>query len=81
MCSTVIHPDTRKYNQALEPGDRKICDLVAKEIDRGPPEAENKLWHAHPAWFLDGNPVVGYGKSKTCVRLLSGAVSPSRRDG
>jgi len=34
------------------------------------PEAENKIWHRHPVWFLDGNPVVGYHKLKYCVRLL-----------
>ena len=28
------------------------------------------MWHAHPVWFLDGNPVVGYSKLKDCVRLL-----------
>lgn len=66
----MIHADTKKYNKALEAGDRKICDLLAKEIDRGLPEAENKVWHAHPVWFLDGNPVVGYSKLKNCVRLL-----------
>lgn len=66
----MIHADTNKYNQALEPGDRKICDLLAKEIDRCLPAAESKVWHAHPVWFLDGNPVVGYSKLKDCVRLL-----------
>jgi Domain of unknown function (DU1801) len=35
------------------------------------PEAENKIWHAHPVWFLDGNPVVGYSKMKSgAIRLL-----------
>jgi hypothetical protein len=33
-------------------------------------EAENKIWHAHPVWFLDGNPIVGYHKLKDCIRLL-----------
>ncbi len=65
-----MHPDTAKYNQALAPAHREICELLAKEIDRGLSEAENKIWHAHPVWFLDGNPVVGYGKLKDCVRLL-----------
>lgn len=64
------HPDTRKYNQALEPTDRKICNLLASEIDRGLSEAENKIWHGHPVWFLDGNPIVGYSKLKNYVRLL-----------
>jgi len=66
----VVHPDTESYNDAQEPGDRAICRLLAEQIDRGLPEAENKVWHAHPVWFLDGNPIVGYSKLKGCVRLL-----------
>jgi len=59
-----------QYNNALPPGEREICDLLAEEIDRALPEAESKVWHAHPVWFLDGNPVVGYSKLKGCIRLL-----------
>jgi hypothetical protein len=62
--------ETKRYNDALAPGDRAICRLLAARIDRELPEAENKIWHAHPVWFLDGNPVVGYSKLKDCVRLL-----------
>lgn len=65
-----MHPDTAKYNNAVPTPDRDICNLLAREIDRGLSEAENKLWHAHPVWFLDGNPVVGYSKMKEGVRLL-----------
>ena len=65
-----MHPDTAKYNKALAPADRKIANLLAKEIDKNLPEAENKIWHAHPVWFLEGNPIVGYSKLKDCVRLL-----------
>lgn len=65
-----MHPDTRKYNQAQTPSDRAICELLAKQIDEKLPEAENKIWHAHPVWFLDGNPIVGYSKLKSCIRLL-----------
>ena len=65
-----MHADTTKYNQALEPTDRKICQLLAREIDKALPEAENKVWHGHPVWFLEGNPIVGYSKLKDCVRLL-----------
>lgn len=67
---TEMHADTRNYNKSQEPEDRKICDLLARTIDQELPEAENKVWHAHPVWFLDGNPVVGYSKLKNCVRLL-----------
>ena len=65
-----MHPDATKYNEAQAPEDREICELLAREIDRNLPEAENKIWHAHPVWFLDGNPIVGYSKLKSCVRLL-----------
>lgn len=61
---------TVEYNKAQEPDDRQICDLLAREIDKHLPEAENKIWHAHPVWFLEGNPVVGYSKLKGCIRLL-----------
>lgn len=65
-----MHADTRKYNKSQEKEDRAICDLLARTIDAGLPEAENKIWHAHPVWFLEGNPIVGYSKLKNCVRLL-----------
>lgn len=65
-----MHSDTRKYNGAQAPVDRAICKRLAEELDRGLPDAENKVWHAHPVWFLDGNPIVGYSTLKGCVRLL-----------
>ena len=65
-----MHADTKRYNEAQAPVARSICDLLAEQIDRHLPEAENKIWHAHPVWFLDGNPIVGYSKLKHCVRLL-----------
>jgi len=65
-----MHSDTKKYNAAQAPLDRAICQLLAEQIDRNLPEADNKIWHAHPVWFLDGNPIVGYSKLKNCVRLL-----------
>jgi hypothetical protein len=65
-----MQPDTVKYNYAQSPGDKQICELLAREIDLALPDAENKIWHAHPVWFLEGNPVVGYSKLKGGVRLL-----------
>jgi hypothetical protein len=65
-----MHPDTKEYNDAQAPGDRAICKRLARQIDLHLPEAQNKVWHAHPVWFLDGNPIVGYSKLKNCVRLL-----------
>ena len=65
-----MHPDTQAYNDAQSPDEKAICDLLADEIERTLPGAENKVWHGHPVWFLDGNPVVGYSKQKACIRLL-----------
>ncbi len=58
------------YNAAQSAGDKRICDLLAKTIDRHLPGAERKIWHRHPVWFLEGNPIVGYSKLKDCIRLL-----------
>lgn len=65
-----MHPDTATYNEAQPAAGRAICDFLAEQIDHALPEAENKIWHRHPVWFLDGNPVVGYSKLKDCIRLL-----------
>ncbi|CAN5634898.1 hypothetical protein BH11BAC1_BH11BAC1_12520 [soil metagenome] len=61
---------TKAYNNALSKADKEICNLIANEIDACLPKAENKIWHAHPVWFLEGNPIVGYSKLKDSVRLL-----------
>lgn len=62
--------DIRAYNDAQDGDERSICELLYGEIDRHLPEAESKIWHGSPVWFLDGNPVVGYDVLKDCVRLL-----------
>lgn len=59
-----------QYNNALGVEDKAISDLLAKEITGQLPEAENKIWHAHPVWFLDGNPIVGYSRQKQGLRLM-----------
>jgi len=66
----MINPDIQAYNDRQAEECKLICDLLANEICQGLPDAENKIWHAHPVWFLEGNPVVGYSKLKHCVRLL-----------
>lgn len=65
-----MNKDIEAYNKSQSPGDEAICSLLSKEINRHLPDAENKIWHRHPVWFLDGNPVVGYSKLKDCIRLL-----------
>ena len=70
-----IHKDVVKYNAAQTAGDKKICGALAKAINQNLSKAgaEHKIWHRHPVWFIDGNPIVGYHHLKgppPCIRLL-----------
>ncbi|MBK8980828.1 MAG: DUF1801 domain-containing protein [Ignavibacteria bacterium] len=65
-----MNKDIQEYNDRQADEDKKICNMLSREISRNLPEAENKIWHAHPVWFIDGNPVAGYSKLKDCIRLL-----------
>lgn len=65
-----IPKDIAVFNAAQSPGDRRICAALAKAIVAGLPGAECRIWHRHPVWFLDGNPIVGYSKVKDAIRLL-----------
>lgn len=65
-----MHPDIQIYNESQADGEAEICQILATEIDKTLPEAESKIWHRHPVWFLDGNPVAGYSKLKGGIRLL-----------
>ena len=58
------------YNESMSSHDKSICDLLANSIDLELTGAEGKIWHAHPVWFLDGNPIVGYSKQKRGIRLM-----------
>jgi hypothetical protein len=62
--------DIQKYNQSQTEPYSYICGNLSKLIDKYLPEAESKIWHAHPVWFLDGNPIVGYSKLKAGIRLM-----------
>ncbi len=63
--------EIKDYNAKVQEKEAKnICNALVKEIDAGLPTAESKVWHGHPVWFLDGNPVVGYAKRKDNVTLL-----------
>ncbi len=65
-----MHAEIQTYNNRQTTVDKEICDLLATTIDSELTEAESKIWHAHPVWFLDGNPIVGYSKQKAGWRLM-----------
>lgn len=65
-----MNKEIQAYNKAQASEESKICNLLAEEIDKNLKKAESKIWHAHPVWFLDGNPIVGYSKQKAGIRLM-----------
>ncbi|MBK6263828.1 DUF1801 domain-containing protein [Marivirga sp. S37H4] len=66
-----MNEEIQAYNNSLlSEEDQEICHILSREISSNLPEAENKIWHAHPVWFLNGNPIVGYSKLKKNIRLL-----------
>lgn len=62
--------DINTYHSKLSQEDQAICNLLYKLINIELTEAESKIWHAHPVWFLNGNPIVGYSKQKAGLKLM-----------
>jgi len=50
--------------------DQEIGQQLTALIDANLSFTESKIWHAHPVWFIDGNPIVGFSKQKPGMRLL-----------
>lgn len=66
----MIDREILAYNKFHSAQFNTICSFLSTEINAALPKSTNKIWHAHPVWFLDGNPVVGYSVLKGNVRLL-----------
>lgn len=63
--------DIEAFNETqVTAEEQQICNTLATIIDELLPEAESKIWHRHPVWFLDENPTVGYSKLKAGIRLM-----------
>lgn len=65
-----MSPEIQAYNDNQTTADQEICNLLAVKIDSELNETESKIWHGHPVWFIDGNPIVGYSKQKAGWRLM-----------
>jgi hypothetical protein len=66
-----MNPDITAFNEDQGTVDeQQICETLATTIYELLPEADSRIWHRHPVWFLDGNPVVGYSKLKAGIRLM-----------
>jgi hypothetical protein len=65
-----MNKEIKAYIDKQTSGDKEICDQLTTIIDNALTEAESKIWHSHPVWFLEGNPIVGYSKQKAGIRLM-----------
>jgi uncharacterized protein YdhG (YjbR/CyaY superfamily) len=65
-----MNQEIQAYNESQTTDIKEVCNRLAQIIDENLPEAESKIWHRHPVWFLDGNPTVGYSIQKPGVRLM-----------
>lgn len=62
--------DIQSYHARQKPADKEICEFLFNEISHVLTKAECKIWHGHPVWFLNGNPIVGYSRQKSGIRLM-----------
>jgi hypothetical protein len=58
------------YNNYMEEPYMSICEELFRIINSNLKPSESKIWHAHPVWFIDENPIVGYSKQKRGIRLM-----------
>lgn len=62
--------DIARYHETLAEAEREICLFLFETFHAGLPGSAAKIWHAHPVWFIDGNPIAGYSKLKNGIRVL-----------
>jgi len=62
--------EIHQYHNQQSLADKAICEQLQDLIDTHLPEAKSKVWHGHPVWFINENPIAGYSKEKAGVRLM-----------
>jgi hypothetical protein len=65
-----MQKEIEAYNQTLEKHDGEIAKHLTRIISQCLTEATCKIWHRHPVWFINENPIVGYSKQKRGMRLM-----------
>jgi uncharacterized Zn-binding protein involved in type VI secretion len=65
-----LNADIVGYNAGLETAQRELAESICSVIADGLPSAAGKVWHGHPVWFVDSNPVVGYSLKKSGLEVL-----------
>ncbi|MEN9288117.1 MAG: hypothetical protein RLZ88_787, partial [Actinomycetota bacterium] len=62
--------DIAEYNEKLALEQRMMAEALVAAIASELPQAEGRVWHGHPVWFIDANPVAGYSLKKAGMELL-----------
>lgn len=62
--------EIQNYHSTFSLEEQMIAALIYQIISKNLIEAEHKIWHRHPVWFIEGNPIVGYSKQKKGIRLM-----------
>lgn len=65
-----IGNDIVNYNNELAPDFQALAKQFCANISETVPQAQGKLWHGHPVWFIDGNPIAGYSLKKAGLEVL-----------
>lgn len=66
----MLQTEIIEFNDGHSIEDQEIMNKLSSIIQEEMPGSTNKIWHRHPVWFLDGNPIVGYSRQKAGVRLM-----------
>lgn len=70
-----------QYHQILPINRKRVCEELLDIINRNLNFTESKVWHSHPVWFINGNPVVGYSSLKDGIRLMFWSGADFNEDG
>ena len=65
-----LSSDVLEYNASLDAENGRIGSHLAERISHAIAAADCKVWHGHPVWFIDGNPIVGYSLKKSGMQVL-----------
>lgn len=76
-----MNTDIQQFNSSLDSDRKDIGNALARIIDNHLHATESKIWHAHPVWFIDGNPIVGYSSLKSGIRLMFWSGASFNEDG
>lgn len=58
------------YNESHPENLRSTCVLLMNEFNRALPDADARMYHGGPVWFINDNPIAGYYVGSDLVNVL-----------